>query len=171
MGVILKTPIKDDIFSLEGAESGINKLANRKANDIEGYQVEIFKVGISILIPHLHKLVNLVVKYGFPKIWTQSLIVPIFKNGDKSIPSNYRTIMISDILAKIYGLILEKNLSLCIENHGKRAKGKAGFRRHHSTIDHFVTLKIIVEECRNSKSDLLYYFMDFRKAFDTVSSI
>jgi len=55
-------------FSLENVECGINKLANGKAKDIEGYQTEIFKMGKFIFIPHLHKLLNLVVKHGFPKL-------------------------------------------------------------------------------------------------------
>ena len=76
-----------------------------------------------MLIPHIHKLFNLAVKQGFPKPWMQSLIVPIFKNGDKNIPSNYRTIMISPILAKLYGIILEKKIILWLESHSKRAKG------------------------------------------------
>jgi hypothetical protein len=70
-------------------------LANGTVKDIEGYQDEIFKIRRSILIPHIHKLFNLAFKYGFPKPWTQSLIVHIFKNWDRNIPSNYRTIMIS----------------------------------------------------------------------------
>jgi hypothetical protein len=73
----------------------------------------------------------------------QSLIVPIFKNGDRNIPSNYRTIMISPILAKLYGIILEKKISLWLESHDKRDKGQAGFRRYHSTVDHLVTFRII----------------------------
>ena len=44
MGTILNAPIKDDIFSLEDIEFGINKLAKGKAKDIEGYQAEIFKM-------------------------------------------------------------------------------------------------------------------------------
>lgn len=44
MGIILNTPTKDDIFSQEDVESGINKLANDKAKDIEGYQDEISKL-------------------------------------------------------------------------------------------------------------------------------
>lgn len=83
MGTILNTPIKDDTFSLEDVQFGINKLANGKDRDIEGYQAEIFKMGKSILIPYLHKLLNLVVKRVFSKLLVQSLIVPIFKNGDK----------------------------------------------------------------------------------------
>ena len=51
---------------------------------------------------------------------------------------------------------------------GKRAKGQANFKRNHSTMDHLITLRIIVEECRNNKSDLFCCFVDFRKVFDTV---
>ena len=35
-------------------------------------------------------------------------------------------------------------------------------------MDHLVMLRIIVEECRNDKSNLFCCFVDFRKAFDTV---
>jgi hypothetical protein len=83
------------------------------------------------------------VKQGFPKPWTQKLFFPIVKNGDRNIPSNYRTIMISPLLAKIYGIILEKKIILWIEIHGKRAKGHAEFRRYHSTVEHLVTFRII----------------------------
>jgi hypothetical protein len=98
-------------------------LANGKAKDIEGYQDEIFKIRGKILYPHIHKLFNLAVKKGFHKPWMQKLIVPIFKNGDRNNPSNYRTIMISLILAKLYRIILEKKISLWLESHSKRAKG------------------------------------------------
>jgi hypothetical protein len=35
-------------------------------------------------------------------------------------------------------------------------------------LDHFVTLRIIVQEFCNTKINLLCYFVDFRKTFDTV---
>lgn len=76
--------------------------------------------------------------------------------------------MISPLLAKLYGIILERKLSIWLESEGKWAKGQAGFRRKHSTTDHLVTRKIIVEECRNDKSNPFCCFVDFSKAFDTV---
>jgi hypothetical protein len=54
------------------------------------------------------------------------LIAPIFKNEDKKSPSNYRTIMINLILAKLYGIILEKKISLWIESHDKELKARSG---------------------------------------------
>ena len=35
-------------------------------------------------------------------------------------------------------------------------------------MDHLITLRIIVEEFRNDKSNLFCCFVDFRNAFDTV---
>jgi len=82
--------------------------------------------------------------------WMQSLIVLIFNSGDKSIPSNDMTIMISYILSKLYELILEKNISHWLESHDKRAKGKARFGRHHSNLYHLIPIMIITEECHDN---------------------
>ena len=71
----------------------------------------ILKIGGFVLIPHIHKLSNLAVKQGFPTPWTQSLIISIFKSGDKNDSSNYRIIMISPLLATLYGIILEKKIN------------------------------------------------------------
>ena len=76
--------------------------------------------------------------------------------------------MISSILAKLYGIILEKTIILWLESHGKRDKCQAGLRRYHSTMDHLVTFRIIAEEFYNTKTNLFCCFVDFRKSFDTV---
>jgi hypothetical protein len=95
-------------------------------------------------------------------------IVPIFKNGDRSIPSNYITIMISPILANFYGILLEKKISIWLETHGKRAKVHDGFRRYHSTMDHLFTFRIIAKELRNTRTNIFCFLVDFRKYFDIL---
>jgi hypothetical protein len=76
--------------------------------------------------------------------------------------------MISPILSKIYGSILEKKISIWLESHRKRAKGHARFRGYHSTVDHLITLRIISKECHNNKTNLPCCFFYFRKSFDIV---
>ena len=76
-------------------------LENGKDKHIEGYQAKILKIGGHVLIPHIHKLFNIAVKEEFPTPWTQRIIIPIFKSGDKNDPSNYQTIMINSLLAKL----------------------------------------------------------------------
>ena len=79
MDIIPIVHTKEEVFSLDDIEFGVKRIANGKDKDIEGYQVEIFKIGGPILIHHMHKLFNLAVKHGFPKLWTQSLIALVFK--------------------------------------------------------------------------------------------
>ena len=126
----------------------------------------MLKIGGPILIPHIHKLFNIEVKQGFPTPWNQSLIILIFKSGDKNDLSNYRTIVISSLLGKLYGIILENKINEWLEMEVKRAKGQAGFIRNHSTTDHLITLRIIAEEFLHNKSDIFCFFVDFRKSFD-----
>ena len=85
------------------------------------------------------------------------------------IPGNYRTIMIGHTLAKLYASILEQQLSRWAEKSCKRAPGQAGFRKGFSTLDHIFTLRTIIEEGRSEGRKVYCTFVDFRKAFDTIS--
>ena len=76
--------------------------------------------------------------------------------------------MIEPLLGKLYGILMEKRISIRLENKGEQAKGQVGFRRHGSTKNHLVMLMIIVKECCKNKSNMFYYFVDFRKYFDTM---
>jgi hypothetical protein len=92
----------------------------------------------------------------------------VLKVGIKHNPFSYMTIMISPLLAKLYGIILEKKNIGWLESYGKRDKGQVEFKSHHSTMDHLVTLMTIAHECHNNKINLLCCPVDFRKYFDIV---
>ena len=72
--------------------------------------------------------------------------------------------MIIPLLAKLDGIILEKKINELLEMEGKRAKGQACFRRHHSTMYHLVTLRIIAEECR-TRCTIISYITQETKDF------
>jgi hypothetical protein len=55
------------------------------------------------------------------------MAIPLFKSGDVSNPSNYRTIMINPLFAKLFGSMLEKKINKWAEERDKRAKGQAEF--------------------------------------------
>ena len=71
---------RNKFSQLKDINFGVKHLENGKSKDIEGYQAEILKIGGPILIPHIHKLFNLVVNQVLPTPWTQILIIPIFKS-------------------------------------------------------------------------------------------
>ena len=62
----------------------VKRLINGKSKYIEGYEEKILKIGGPVLILHTHKPFNIAVMQGFYTPWTQSLIIPIFKSGNKN---------------------------------------------------------------------------------------
>jgi hypothetical protein len=81
----------------------------------------------------------------------------------------YQIIMISPFLGVFFHLILKRKIRPCIEDNNKRTKGQASFRNQHATIDHLLTLiVIIVKDCKYPKNNLICCFVDFRKSLGIV---
>ena len=69
------------------------------------------------------------------------------KTANSSIDSNlYQTIMVSSAMAKLYSSIMEQKINSWAEHHHKQALSQASFRLKYSTIDHLVTLRVIMGE-------------------------
>ncbi|KAL3679953.1 hypothetical protein R1sor_022909 [Riccia sorocarpa] len=49
-----------------------------------------------------------------------------------------------------------------------RTPAQAGFRRNHSTLDHALTLRILMEESKRTRKPFFIALIDFSKAFDMV---
>jgi hypothetical protein len=64
--------------------------------------------------------------------------------------------------------MLENRINNWVEEGDKHAKGKEGFRPKHSTIDHGITLRHIIEKVWEKKEKAFCCFVNFKKAFDTV---
>lgn len=103
-----------------------------------------------------------------PEEWTQNWIKPIHKAGDQSIANNYRTIMVGSTMVKLFGKVMENKISSWAEENSKRAKSHARFCKHHSTRDHLVTLRVMMEEIRLRGEGLYCCFVDFKKSFDMI---
>ena len=72
-------------------------------------------------------------------------------------PNTYRTIMIGHTLAKLYGAVMEAELSDYMETLSLRALEQAGFRRDFTTIDHIFTLRCLIDQTKPRKKKLLLY--------------
>ena len=165
----IKTPFTEEtLFFFKSPRFGIKWFMKGKYKNIKGYEEEIMKIWGPIHIPHIHKLSNLIIMNAFPKLWTRSLIIPVFKARDKNNPSNYMIIMISPLLSKLYGIIIDNKIHIWLKSHGKRDKGQATFMSYHSTLDHLAMLNITVDEFCNNKINVIFFFIVYRKSFDIV---
>ncbi len=87
------------------------------------------------------KLFNLVLKSGhFPEIWKENLITPIFKQGEKYEPNNYRGITVSSNLGKLFCSIINDRLVQFIQEHKLLDNCQIEFMPKQRTSDHIYTL-------------------------------
>ncbi len=92
------------------------------------------------------KLFNVILRVGyFPDIWNQGLITPIFKNGDKFDPNNYRGICVSSNLGKLFCSIINARLLDFITTHNVLSRSQIGFLPNYRTSDHIYTLHTLIE--------------------------
>ena len=101
--------------------------------------------------------------------WCESVIIPLFKKGDANDANNYRGIFLCDVSSKLYGCIINSRLKEWIDLHDIIGKSQAGFKHGYSTIDHIFTLLAIVQKQFSKNRKLYVAFIDFEKAFDSVS--
>ena len=78
------------------------------------------------------------------------------------------TLIILPLFAKLFGNKVENRISKWAEVKEKGARGQAGFRPKHSTVDHGITLRHIFEKVWEDKEEALRCFVDFKKSFDTI---
>ena len=95
-----------------------------------------------------------------------SIVVPIHKDStsDKRIPMNYRGISLLSCVLKLYSAIINKCLSLSLENNEILPEEQNGFRKSRSCEDNIFTLNSII---KNNK-DTFTTFIDLKKALDSV---
>ena len=81
----------------------INNLEHSKATGLDGLGPRIIKLAVDSLSPSIAMLVNKSIATGeFPSQLKIAKVLPIFKGGDKSDPSNYRPISILPTVSKIF---------------------------------------------------------------------
>jgi hypothetical protein len=88
-------------------EMAIEKLKRHKSPDIDEIPAEMIKAGCRTIISQIHKLMNSVWnKEELTEQWKESVIVPVYKKGDKTDCSDYRGISLFSATYKILSNIL-----------------------------------------------------------------
>ena len=129
------------LFTFEDIEAGLKKMANGKASDHMKIQAEFVKWIGDRARTWLSHILTHALHHGFPLEWQENWVQSLHKGGDKNSVTNYRTIMVSSTLAKLFTTVLEMKIS-------SWATGQAGFRKEHRTTDHLITLRVPMDECR-----------------------
>jgi len=130
----------------------------------------LYKSCSDLLCPIIAELFNQSVSSGvFPNCLKIARVVPIFKRGDATLVSNYRPISSLPILSKIFEKLMAKQLLSFVKSQGLLYRGQFGFREKSSTSDAILEFLDATVDAIDHKQSVIAVFLDFAKAFDTVS--
>ena len=145
----------------------IEKLKTHKAAGPDNIPAELIKTGGIALKQRIHKLIVKIWKEEtLPREWTEGIICPIYKKGDRMLCSNYRPITLLNVVYKIFTILIHNKLSKIMEE--KLEDCQMGFRANRSTIDNLFIVRQIIEKCHEYNIELHNVFIDYTQAFDTV---
>ena len=158
----------DDVPSLDELLAAINSTRENKAPGVCRIPAEVWKYGGLGLQKKLHELIVYIWRTEqIPQNWKDANIVPIFKKGSRKECGNYRGISLLSVAGKILARIILNRLDkICSQI---LPETQCGFRSNRSTIDIVFSLRQIQEKCTEQNMELYTVFIDFTKAFDTVS--
>ena len=92
-------------------ELAIEKLKSHKSPGIDQIPAELIKAGGRTLHYEIHILISIWNKEELSEEWKESIIVPIYKKGNKTDCSNYRGISLLPTMYKILSNILLSRLT------------------------------------------------------------
>ncbi|NRA93460.1 MAG: reverse transcriptase family protein, partial [Psychroserpens sp.] len=145
----------------------VKRLVNGKAAGTDGIVNEILKYGGE----HMHQVIWHICKKCFeletiPEDWMKGMIFPIYKDGDRRDPLNYRGITLLSVVSKVYTSILNERLSKWCEKNNIIVEEQGGFRKGRSCTDQIFVLAGLLNKRRDKKT--FCCFIDLRKAYDRV---
>ena len=139
-----------------------------KTTFLDDISNDALKLGLPVLEKAILYLFNNVMHVQtFPESWNEGLIVPIHKKGDKLNVDNYRGIIISSCIGKIFLKVIASRIDSymnlwCIN--------QCGFKKDHRTEDNLFILNTIHEKyVARGKGSIYLAFIDFSKFFDTIN--
>jgi len=158
----------EPIPTLEEVEKALKSLKPGKAADPDEIPAELLKLGEESVTVALHRIIVITWRTGkWPTDWTLSTFVPIYKNGDPTVCANYRTISPISHASKVMLKVILSRMRDKVEY--EVAEEQAGFWPGRGTHNHLCNLRLITERARARRQLLYLCFIDFQKAFDTVS--
>ena len=143
---------------------------NNKKTSVDKLPIHVLKVIIPLLAPTLAKLFNESIHTGtFPEALKTGCVIPLYKSGSRSIRSNYRPITTLSVFSKIFEKLVHKRMISFIKRYKIISDNQFGFQENKCTADAILEFLDNAYESLNNRKHLLTIFLDFSKAFDTIS--
>ncbi|KAK3553775.1 hypothetical protein QTP70_009301 [Hemibagrus guttatus] len=122
----------------------VQQLLGGKAPGVDEICPEYLKSLDVVGLSWLTCLCNIAWRSGtVPLDWATGLVIPLFKQGDRRVCSNYREITLLSLPGKVYSRVLERRVRLLVEP--RIQEEQCGFRPSRGTLDQLYTLHRVLE--------------------------
>ena len=129
----------------------------------------ILKQILDYILDPLEYIFNLSLSLGiFPNLFKHTLVVPLFKQGNKKLCSNYHPISLTYTLSKVLEKCLKTRLYNFLEKSNVFSNNQFGFRQNKGTSIALQTLVSCIHNNLDDGNSTLGTFLDVKKAFDSV---
>ncbi len=146
-----------------------NNLNTTKSPGIDAISPRIVKSTIDSFADVLTDIFNKSYQQGIvPNLLKIAMIIPLYKDGERKLFSNYRPISILPCISKILERLTYNRLVSYFISNNLFSNSQFGFRKGHST--YMALLKLVDQLTVNHDNDLttVAIFLDLSKAFDTI---
>ena len=112
----------------------------------------------------------------FARLFQQSLdkgeipwanICPLYKKGDRALPSNYRPVSLTCVPCKMLEHIICTNIMAHLDEHKLLSDREHAFRKNRSCETQLITVINDLAKLLDAGSQVDTFILDFEKAFDT----
>ena len=164
------TPMPDIQVSTNGITKLLQDLKPHKAAGPDQLSPMVLKSLAKSIAPTLQLIFQRSLDTGVvPQDWKQANVVPVYKKGNKSDPSNYRPISLTCVCSKLLEHVLASNIMLHLETHNILKDCQHGFRSKRSCETQLIEFIDQIHQNLAARQRVDAIVMDFSKAFDKVS--
>ncbi|KAK4819410.1 hypothetical protein QYF61_003681 [Mycteria americana] len=104
-----------------------------------------------------------------PADWRLANVTPIFKKGRKEDPGNYRPVSLTSVPGKLMEQIILSAITWHVEDNQGIKPSQHGFRKGRSCLTNLISFYDKVTRLVDEGKAVDVVYLDFSKAFDTVS--
>ena len=131
---------------------------------------KVLKLLAPAIVGPLCHITNLSFETGcFPDQLKISSVTPIYKQGKKDEPGNYRPISVISPISKIIEKCIKQRILSFFENKNIIGQNQYGFRNKHSTEHALINFMDFVTNELEKGSFVIGVYLDIKKAFDCVN--
>ena len=159
------------VFSISMIEKQLRIINAQSAPGPDEIHPRILKHLVSVLAPPLEHIFTKSMETGrLPHAWKSALVKPMFKEGDRHDPANYRPVSLTSVVGKVMERLVKNEIERHFEKEGLWAVAQHDFQKRRSCVMNLLVVREEWVQLADSGHRLDVIFVDFSKAFDRVAT-